>query len=75
MFIELKNMATGEHGVYEESAEDQWDFNWQEGNYSCDCNRSIFLYRDVLKLDDWEDHCLECNVYENIIEASIAQKD
>lgn len=39
---------------------DYHDYLWREGNFSCDCNRSIFLYDD-------EDKELPCNAEENII--------
>ena len=29
---------------------------WDEGNYSCDCNRSLFLHRVYLEFPDFE-HC------------------
>ncbi len=38
------------------------DFIWTEGNYSCDCNRSLFLY------DHNPDKELPCNIFDNIIE-------
>lgn len=46
----LRNVETGETGIYE----DDWDYRegeghtalymWCDGNFSCDCNRSRFLY-------------------------------
>jgi hypothetical protein len=46
----LRNTITGETGVYEDSC-DYADlglllYQWADGNYGCDCNRSLFLYGD-----------------------------
>jgi hypothetical protein len=61
----LRNKETGETAVYEEGYD--WDseqsmlFQWLENNYSCDCNRSLFMY-------GWdEDRELGCNLGENTI--------
>jgi hypothetical protein len=62
--IHLRNKLTGETRVYKDEydwqdsgeyeAEELMLFMYEEGNYSCDCNRSLFLY-------DWnEDKKLEC---------------
>lgn len=56
--VHLYRPSTGERCVYQ--PEYPWDgespaFIWEEGNYSCDCNRSLFLY-------DWdEDKTLPCD--------------
>ncbi len=42
--------------------DDYFAFMWEEGNFSCDCNRSRFLYGD-------ED--AKCNNGENQIEAAL----
>jgi hypothetical protein len=50
--IEWEDTLTGDHGTWEESDfasvwkndNGKWDlFMWQDGNYSCDCNRKIFF--------------------------------
>jgi len=38
-----------------------FEFYWTEGNNSCDCNRSIYIYGYENK------NCLECNSADNII--------
>lgn len=41
---------------------EDWEYDpvfiWTDGNYSCDCNRHIFFYKDGLKTNDYED--VEC---------------
>lgn len=44
----LMDVMTGyvgrhEYEVQDDYADDQ-EFMWSDGNYGCDCNRSIFLY-------------------------------
>lgn len=71
--VYFRNRETKEEKVYkpdefydegdpwEEGNEDKNCFHaypWAEGNFSCDCNRSIFMY------DDWE---YECNPHDNVI--------
>ena len=48
---EIKNNETGEIQEYETEEileigdEHPSVFNWEENNYSCDCNRRLFFYR------------------------------
>lgn len=50
VIIELLNPATGERCFHEEpyyrdKHDGTWlDYNWTEGNFSCDCNRSRVMY-------------------------------
>jgi hypothetical protein len=43
----IRNNATGEERLYtdEHDWNDVGDYIWTEGNYGCDCNRSIFFGR------------------------------
>ena len=55
--ITLKDTHTGEVKVIEDDyAEDitEWDvvFNWEENNYSCDCNRGAFFYDEDFPCGD-----------------------
>ena len=35
----------------------EWNwYIWEEGNYSCDCNRSLFLHRKYPEFSEFE-HC------------------
>jgi hypothetical protein len=44
------------------------DFYFGEGNYSCDCNRSLLMYGDdEIEDDEEDDKLLECNCGDNII--------
>jgi hypothetical protein len=59
--VDLRDTLTGHKKTYvEESSDDNVDhetvvFMWSEGNYSCDCNRSLFLW-------DWDrDKDLPCS--------------
>jgi len=61
----LRNVETGESRLYEEvfdwSEESQMLFQWTQGNYSCDCNRGLFLY-------NWDDAKeVECSGHDNTI--------
>ena len=42
--VEITNNATGETVLCTFPGEFD-DFLWEEGNYSCDCNREIFFQR------------------------------
>jgi len=61
----LRNTETGETKTYHENYD--WDdegdmfFQWFENNYSCDCNRSLFMYEHE------EDKELDCSGDKNII--------
>lgn len=54
----IRNNETGESVVYEHDGcfEDGVfrKFIWEEGNYSCDCNRALFFFR-AKNMDDPED--------------------
>jgi len=54
-------IVTEIYEVEEKYAESQ-EFLWTEGNYSCDCNRSIFFFE--LNVDD----CWPCNLENNLFE-------
>ncbi len=71
--VHLRNKLNGdsriciEEGYLNEDG-DFFDFVWSEGNFSCDCNRSIFLYEgDSSKT-------MECHT-ENIIIDKIVRQD
>ena len=65
-FIVLRDTRNGKYKILGETSEHQDPesmlFLWSEGNFSCDCNRSLFFY------DDDEEQELPCNPDENIIE-------
>lgn len=48
------------------------DFLWSEGNYACDCNRSLFFAR-AKGLDDPDRECGEERYIIRIIDASTNQ--
>lgn len=62
---EIKNNETSEIVEYEtnEILEEGDDypiiFNWQEGNFSCDCNREIFFNRTKGLEMDFNNECSE----------------
>jgi hypothetical protein len=69
--VTLKDTQSGDARTFEWSYnakpedmgyDDDVSYLWEEGNYSCDCNRSIFLWPD-----DEAKH-LECDVGQNRIE-------
>lgn len=57
--VHLYRPSTGDRRVYRpeypwvEDGEGNPGFIWDEGNYGCDCNRSLFLY-------NWEREPMEC---------------
>lgn len=55
--VKIRDNSTGEIVDYFASFEDGefQDFLWSEGNYACDCNRSLFFAR-AKGLDDPEDN-------------------
>lgn len=61
--VTLKDKVTGKKIV--KASDENWlddgtFYNWFEGNFSCDCNRSRFLYQD-------DDKVLPCNNGDNRI--------
>lgn len=55
--IYIRKNATGEVRSYEDEmtfSDDQPFYIWEEGNYSCDCNRSDF-FRNAANEDDPDD--------------------
>jgi hypothetical protein len=61
----LRNIETGESRVYEDDFDHESEsgmfWQWFEGNFCCDCNRSLFLY-------DWDESKeLLCNSEDNTI--------
>ncbi len=63
--VHLRDTVTGFARIYETEVEDDegLHYMWGEGNYSCDCNRSLFLW-------DWSDEegeVLDCNSMDNQI--------
>jgi hypothetical protein len=45
-WVEIKDTGTGETRRYRDESfepDDASEFMWTEGNYSCDCNRSLFF--------------------------------
>lgn len=63
--VEIRNNETGEireyetHEILEIGDEYPSVFNWEENNYSCDCNRSLLFKRANNKEteDDWNVGC------------------
>lgn len=62
---EIRDNKTGEvreyetHEILEEGEEHPCVFNWEENNYSCDCNRRLFFKRakgEETK-EDWDVPC------------------
>ena len=63
---EIRNNETGEireyetHEMLEIGEKHPSAFNWQENNYSCDCNRRLFFKRakgEETNEDDWNVEC------------------
>lgn len=61
--VYLQDTRTGEIKVYHDDFDHTEDslYIYEDGNYKCDCNRSLFMYGN-----DTDKH-LECNVGDNLI--------
>lgn len=61
--FQLRNIETGETCLYADIHDYEEEYRmlcqWLEGNFSCDCNRSLFLYSQEKELP--------CNNGENTI--------
>lgn len=60
MKITITERATGRSASYEEGGaiDGTVEFLWSDGNYGCDCNRSLFFNR-ALGLEDGDHQCSE----------------
>lgn len=59
MVAEILNIKTGEIRIYDMpdcKDEDANTFIWEEGNFSCDCNRGIFFDRATGEEKDDSDY-------------------
>lgn len=63
--VEIRKNATGEIREFETTllfddfGGDKYPnyFIWEEGNYSCDCNRRLFFARANCEEEDWQSGC------------------
>lgn len=54
--VALKNNKTGE--IREITIDRTWSFfAWDEGSYSCDCNRGLLFQRAKNEEEDWDAPC------------------
>ena len=62
--VTLRDTQNGYQGtiVVDHTDFDLADWMWTQGNYSCDCNRSLFLYDGDITRE------LPCNTDNNVIE-------
>lgn len=64
---EIRNNETGEireyetHEILEEGNDYPSVFNWEENNFSCDCNRLLFFKRAGTEKTTDEDWNVECS--------------
>lgn len=47
----IKDTQSGEAVVYHDPTDWNGDFIWEDGNYACDCNRSLFFQWATLGTD------------------------
>lgn len=62
ILVHIRKNDTGEIRVHKDSlylGEDgiPVTFIWEEGNYSCDCNRRLFFARANNEEEDWNSGC------------------
>lgn len=64
--VDIQEIATGREVSFEETGifdpnEHAVVYLWEEGNYSCDCNRRLFFYRAIgdaeKERDAWDKPC------------------
>lgn len=83
VIVKIKNNNTGEVRKFEDELNFDEETNtpstwmWEEGNYSCDCNRSLFFNRAGNE-DDGNHECSEgefsANIY-NIVDNSLIYEE
>lgn len=71
VIIYIRKNDTGEVRSYKDemtfSDDDYWPFYmWEEGSYSCDCNRSLFFAKVKEEPGDYEDSCSDDKYSVNI---------
>ena len=69
--VHITNVETGEVAIYpmdcdymnvrSDGAQEFMSFNWEEGNFACDCNRKLFFARALGKELDLDDEDLTCS--------------
>jgi hypothetical protein len=68
--VHITNVETGEIAIYpmdcdymnvrSDGTQEFWKFNWEEGNFACDCNRKLFFHNALdLDLNEEEITCSE----------------
>lgn len=59
--ISIKDMDTSEIRTYEDEfdSDDIVDWQFSEGNYSCDCNRELFFCRVKDEEENWDRMCTD----------------
>ncbi len=63
IFVYLKDIITGKSAIYEDEFANDYpldaiEFMYSEGNYCCDCNRSLFLAK-ALGEEDLDLRCCD----------------
>lgn len=72
--VYIRSAATGEVRVYHDkglcdTVDDRfWDYIWEEGNFSCDCNRGSFFANDGKPSEDYKWAGKECGQSAYIVE-------
>jgi len=63
MYVILHDTRNGQELRYPKYQSEEDYFLWTDGNYGCDCNRSLFMHPND------EDKQLQCNKDKNVITA------
>jgi len=69
--MKITDQQTGESVIWEDKEYHYNDYMWEDGNYSCDCNRELFFKR--VKGEDPELEETQCNVGPNRYLAELVQ--
>jgi len=70
--VHIRKNATGEirkyedTGIWNEEEQELATYIWEEGNFSCDCNRQLFWWRANKENDEGETSCGENKFSVNI---------
>lgn len=57
ILVHIRKNKTGEIRIYNDIIYFDDVYMWEDGNYSCDCNRRLFFARANNEEEDWESGC------------------
>ena len=79
LLVYLHDLETGRKAIYPDTWSENLDglnFMWGDGNYVCDCNRALFMIRELehREPEDWETPCGRSRYWvEKIVDAETGE--